>query len=147
MTVSNPPTPLSPIAAQQARGWRNAALSTAAGFLKVPVDTASFDTTGGLQPANGRWVCQIAGTYQVDGEVNITATASGQSLGIAIYQNGSMVSEGAIVASTGTGGIGASIADVIRCAVGDLIELWAWCSVAALAFSTGSTMNYLGVKG
>jgi hypothetical protein len=146
MTVGNPTAPLAPTAAVSARAYRNAAFTTGTGFVKVPIDTVSFDPAGAIQAANGRFVCPIAGSYQVDGEVDVSATAASQWIVAALAVNGTTVTQGAAITAVGAGAIASTVADVLRLNAGDYVELWVATS-GPLAITAGSSLNFLSAKG
>lgn len=125
----------------QARAYRNASFTTsAATFVKIPIDTASFDPGSNLQLANSRYVCPVTGYYQVNGEVAVTPGAS-DTLLVAIYKNGARITTGSGEAGVQTV---ASVADVVQCNAGDYLELWA-VSTDADALQVSSFTNFLSV--
>ncbi len=92
---------------------------------KVPLDTTSFDPGSNISLANSRYVCPVAGYYQVEANV-LANTTSGQGYGyLQIYKNGAAVSTDWISQTpTATGGVGTTTADIIQCNAGDYLELW-----------------------
>jgi hypothetical protein len=129
-----------------ARAYRNAALTlTASAWTKLPVDTISSDPGGCVSLASGRYVCPATGSYQVSGDVFVSATASGQSISAGILKNGTLVAQGATVMAPASGGIGSVVADVIQCNAGDYLEVGYYCAPTALPIATTPTMNYLSV--
>lgn len=125
-----------------ARAYRNAAFTlTAAAWTKIPIDTTSFDTTGIVQIANGRFVVATAGYYQVEGGVQFVAPAAQRCIA-GIYKNGVVVA----YAEGDSPGAGSypmpCTADVVYCNAGDNLELWAYCT-AAYSIISGSNTAYL----
>jgi hypothetical protein len=141
-------SPGTPGEASAARGYRTAALTLVAStWTKVPLDTSSYDTTGGLNiTTQNRWNCQKTGYYKVNGQVTLTGTAAGQRTQIAIYKNGAVVSLGSEYGAQGaTSSQQAVVADTIQVTAGEYLELWVW-STAALALERASTKNYISIS-
>lgn len=133
-----------------ARAFRSAALSTTAGaFVMVPVDTLTFDLTGGamnVTTANG-FKAPAAGTYLAVGQANVSATASGQALVAGIHVNGNVTPDvqGAEVWSSAAGGLGSLAVSILHLSAGDVVQLGVFCTVV-LALTVGvPRVNFLTV--
>lgn len=132
-----------------ARAWRNAALTTSTNaWAKVPIDTVAYDLGGNLQIANGRYICPVAGIYDVIGNVLCGESATGTytNFATAIYKNGVMVSmannQPAVSNIQGT-----VVADKIQCVAGDYLELWVFNAQSGTGLSIqGAIVNYLSVS-
>jgi len=139
-------TPLSgtagPVTA--ARAFRTAALTAAAGWTKIPLDTISHDAGNNVSTANGRYTCPATGTYQVNADVFLNST-TGQSVGAGIYKNGTAVSKGMTSQTGNTGNQGATVADTIQCNAGDYLELWVYSSAANIPLYNEGTLNFMSV--
>jgi hypothetical protein len=139
-------TPLSgttaPVTA--ARAYRNAALTTTATtWTKVALDTITSDAGNNMAPiANGRYLCPATGAYQVNANVSINATASGQIVAAAIYRNGAQAAFAEVLSTSSGQTPTCAVSDVIQCNAGDYLELWYYCS-AALSANVTATTNYL----
>jgi|SRR5215469_1002176 len=128
-----------------ARMYRNATWTPTSGWVKVPLDTTSFDTGGMASIGSSRINIVTAGYYKVDGNIsfNTSATATATQIGVAIYKNGVQISN-AFGAPTVTAYAGIADGDTIYCNVGDYLELWAInAQLTAINFANGSTSNYL----
>lgn len=120
-----------------ARAYRNGALTlTASTWTKVPLDAvaASNDPGGHMDVAtNHRYNVAATGWYQVNAQASANTTASGQTLTAAIYKNGASVSVGSFVASPNSvQTLDAECADLVYCAAGDYLELWAYSGAALI---------------
>lgn len=95
---------------------------------KVPLDSASFDTASGLDAANNRWVCPLAGYYQINGNIYLQANSTGYTGAyISIWVNGSRVRVGQYVKYPGVTGTNEQIFNgswVIYLAAGDYLEMF-----------------------
>ena len=130
-----------------ARGWRNGALPIpAATWIKVPLDTVTFDAGGNINLTSGVYVCPAIGYYQVNGSVQVPASGTSAYFGVAIAKNGARVAQsvpGYVALSAGQGE-SAVISDIVQAtAIGDTIELWVY-SAAAVNLLVGTALaNYL----
>ena len=130
-----------------ARGWRNGALPIpAATWIKVPLDTVTFDDGGNINLTSGVYVCPAIGYYQVNGSVQVPASGTSAYFGVAIAKNGARVAQsvpGYVALSAGQGE-SAVISDIVQAtAIGDTIELWVY-SAAAVNLLVGTALaNYL----
>jgi hypothetical protein len=125
--------------------YRSAAYSTTAGTQKVPLDATTFDAGGNVTLATSRYVCPVAGYYQVNGVITAGgATSSTQSMQAMIYKNGATACAGGVVGGN-PGGIGVPVSAVLQCAAGDYLELYVWAQPAGLALSNSAATVYLSV--
>lgn len=126
-----------------ARAYRAAALSPAAGWVKIPLDTLSYDVSSNLwQAANNRFVCPLAGYYQVSGQVQSSAAPSIRGI-VAIWKNGAEISRGADM--TFGGYFGLNVADVIQCNAGDYLELYLYASASPGALDVTNVGTHMAV--
>ncbi len=126
-----------------AKAFRNTAFTIVAGstYVKIPLDSKSYDAGGNLfDLPNSRFVCPTAGQYQVNGQVMFNQT--GSRVMVSIYKNGVGVAEAGIPNCSGYTEV--VVADVIQCAAGDVLELWAYSVTANTALYVGGQgINYL----
>jgi len=125
--------------------YRGAGLTaTASAWTKIPLDTTSFDASGGMaSPAQGRINILAAGYYQVHGSVGFVGSASPQGVEAAVYRNGFVYNKGSISTWAATGlGISSLVAATAFWNTGDYIELWYFVN-AALALDTFPGSTYL----
>lgn len=115
--------------------------STTAGWQKVPVDTATFDTGSIWVAGTKRIVPKKAGKYLVTVRAR-TGTASAIGA-VAVWLNGATaMNVGAEGALTGGGG-----SCLVHCnGTTDYIELYAYLTTVR-AYTTGPVDNYLHVVG
>lgn len=108
------------------RVYRNAAQSVGAGLTsKVSFDAESYDTNSNFDSTtNNRYVAPITGTYHFNAAV--TATVDGGNLYfIALYKNGSVVSQGgAVITGAGTAVQTWVVADAIELTATDYVEIF-----------------------
>lgn len=146
-TIQGPAGGSGAAAPAPSRAYRNAALNTAANaWVKVPVDTITFDTGGYVDMVNHRWVAPANGYYRVSGEVNATPTAANQRIVAGIWKNGALYTQGSEGDDpSSTLGLGSVVTDVVFCNAGDYLELQVY-SNAVLALFTSPAVNYLTVS-
>jgi len=130
-----------------ARGWRNGALPIpAATWIKVPLDTVTFDAGGNINLTSGVYVCPAIGYYQVNGSVQVPASGTSAYFGVAIAKNGARVAQsvpGYVALSAGQGE-SAVISDIVQAtAIGDTIELWVYSAAAVNLVAGTALANYL----
>jgi len=130
-----------------ARGWRNGALPIpAATWIKVPLDTVTFDAGGNINLTSGVYVCPAIGYYQVNGSVQVPASGTSAYFGVAIAKNGARVAQsvpGYVALSAGQGE-SAVISDIVQAtAIGDTIELWVYSAAAVNLLVGTALVNYL----
>jgi hypothetical protein len=131
-----------------ARAHRGAAFTPPQNtFVKVPLDTVDFDPSGCINLANGRYVCPVAGIYDVAATLSSRMSGTGQYtlFTVAIYKNGVQISQNTAEPSLQSWG-GASLSDKVQCIAGDYLELWMYNAQASAALSVDSTANYLAVS-
>jgi hypothetical protein len=127
-------------AASVARAYLNAAQSLTAGtWTKIALDSISFDPGGCFSTANHRYNVPTAGFYRVNANVFFASAATNQQ--IAVYKNGTVVSQGVGYINTG----GAVYGDIISCSAGDYLELWAY-TISGMALNTGSNQIYMAIQ-
>jgi hypothetical protein len=127
------------------RGYVGSAynLSTG-GSQKLPLSVASIDTASGFSSANSWYVVPTAGYYRVSGAI-LGAAVNPNILGVSIYWNGASASVGGQTEAGSSANYGLSVADILTCAAGDTIALWAY-STSGGALVIGSEFNYLAVS-
>ena len=130
-----------------ARAYRAAALGTTAGaWNKVGLDTTTFDPGGNISLANGRYICPVAGLYQVEGQFSAVAVA-GNLMVPGVYKNGALTSSGSAnyVAAGDSVDSRANVTDIVQCNAGDYLELYVYTSMA-VSLESGAGLNYLSVS-
>lgn len=132
-----------------ARMYRGAAwtITAANAWVKIPVDTVSFDTAGIASAANGRINILTAGTYQVDANVvlhqNVSAAAY-TAIAVGVQKNGGMICQNYSQPATSQFA-SAAVSDKIQCVPGDYLELIVVSGDAAATMNVGAGNNYLAV--
>jgi hypothetical protein len=128
----------------KARAYLNTATnSTTAGWQKVPLDTADFDTNGLFNATTKRFTPKKAGYYQVNARVR---TNTGGSSAVAIGKNGSQT-YGVGGNNSGTTDIAIGGSALIYCnGSTDYLELFFFASTAR-AYTTGSFDTFMDVHG
>ena len=124
-----------------ARAYRNAAMSalTASTWTKVPLDTATINPSGYMDVVtNNRYNVANSGYYQVNAQAAVTDQTDAV-FGLAIYKNGSVISESVGVGGGVSGGQpGGDLSDIIQCNAGDYLELWIMCGGTSKTPITGN---------
>ncbi len=132
MSVSLVGTQPTAAPANAARARRAAALTPAADtWTKIPLDTIDTDPGGNVSVANGRYVCPMAGIYDVMASACLSASGTGSytTVGVAIYKNGSIYSNSVSVPAVQTQ-VQVELQDKIQCNAGDYLEMWCITSQA-----------------
>jgi hypothetical protein len=103
----------------------NQAALVASTWTKVLLDSAQTDPSGCFNRANNRYVCPVAGVYDVLGSLQQQESGTGTYTLVAagIYKNGALYSYTAGLPAVQTAAA-ATIADKIQCNAGDYLELW-----------------------
>jgi hypothetical protein len=103
----------------------NQAALVASTWTKVLLDSAQTDPSGCFNRANNRYVCPVAGIYDVLGSLQQQESGTGTYTLVAagIYKNGALYSYTAGLPAVQTAAA-ATIADKIQCNAGDYLELW-----------------------
>ena len=133
--------------ANAARAWRSAALTPAAStWTKISVDTITHDAGGNFSLANGRYVCPVAGVYDVFGSVMFVVSATGTytAIGASIYRNGVLITQNTPLAAV-QNQMQVQVSDKVQCNAGDYIELWGYNAQGA-AVTANATTTYLSVS-
>ena len=136
----------------KARAYRKAAQNIdAAGYTKVAIDTLDFDTESVVDiTTNNRITPNLAGYYQVSGQIYVRDVPDGKEVFSGIYKNGAVVAWGS---RSATGMLRHNISlvtNLIYCnGTTDYLELWAYNSYSsALALVVlESSQNYISVLG
>jgi hypothetical protein len=122
--------------------YRTAARNTAAtNFQAVIPDTEEFDTASCYDTTTGRFTPNVAGYYQINGEVYSSASV-GELIAV-FYKNGTLYKYGTRTAS---GGNGASVSSVVFLnGTTDYVELYVYYSASpAVALNVGANhINYM----
>jgi hypothetical protein len=113
---------------------------TASTWTKVNLQSEEFDTDNLFNPTTARFTPTVAGYYQVNGTVSLTAAAQVIS---AIYKNGTANRLGANIVS---GGASVVSGLVFLNGTTDFIELWGWSSTAQNLSSGNSMLNGVLVR-
>jgi len=71
-------------------------------FVKVVYDTKQFDTASCYSTANSRFTPNIAGYYQVNGNITFGSASAGSAVQLGIYKNGSQEHQGVQTTFGGT---------------------------------------------
>jgi len=114
------------------------------GFQKLPLSVANIDTASGFSSANNWYVVPVAGYYRVSAQMTGSAVSPNQ-LFVVVYQNGSAALQGNAVQAGNSGDYGSVLSDVLTCAAGDTLALWAY-STSGGGLSIESWNNYLAVS-
>lgn len=143
------PTPTGVGVPRVGRAYRAGAFTlTANQWTKIPLDTVSFDPGNNFDIANSRYICPSAGLYTVFGQVDLTTTNAVTSYGVAVYRNGALATQSTGQSPNQVGIADAPVvADVLQCALGDVLELWAYDSWAAPLGSSSYQSDYLAIAG
>lgn len=138
-----------------ARIYRSAAYSTpGTGFVKVPLETTSYNTTVNEQTSmvdltNNRIRPNKEGYYTVIGRTSVTSAAADNRVLVTIYKNGVIYSRGTgSVSATATSiGLGGPVHDIIYMnGQTDYLEMYVYTS-SALALEVGSESTFFTVSG
>jgi len=147
--VGNLSSVSAPTSTMAARAYRNAALTLTAGATqKIPLDTASFDTSGMVSTANGRINISQAGYYDLQASAGISGgTASADGLfQVQIWVNGAARVEGNRNTRLDQFGAALSMAsDTMSLNAGDYVELYCYAT-SAWAVQVGAVRNYLSLS-
>lgn len=112
-------------------------------FVKVPLNSVSFDTTSGRMPdlVNGQFTVVYPGQYLVSASMYLSGQTSGQNVDAAIAVNGSQVSlSRTAVGGTGDGAV--TVTDTFKLVPGNTVSLYASAtSSAALSTSTSALLQ------
>lgn len=110
-----------------ARYFRTAALTINTAVGLVPLDTRSFDSHNAYNTTTGLYTVPVAGIYRVGFAIACGPTAgANQSTTPQIYRNGarySYTSSAAAEAASRT--VSQFTSDLVSCAVGDTLAMWA----------------------
>ena len=130
-----------------ARAYRNTAFNLSAGNTLIPLDTKAFDPGNNVNVTTGRYVCPVAGYYQVEGSLRVSCPSLNTTVGAMLFRSGSFYSDGDNhVTSVASETIGVGASDIIQCNAGDYIQLYAYTNAAnASLYIGGWTENYLSV--
>lgn len=121
--------------------YRNAARNIAGGgtWTAIIPDTEEFDTASCYNTTTGRFTPNVAGYYQINGQVYTSASAG--DLMAAIYKNGALYKYGTRASADGT-----NVASVVYFnGTTDYVELQVYyAGSSTVALSVGSTVfNYM----
>jgi hypothetical protein len=120
-----------------AQGFSNSTFSQMVGWTKN-FDTATAFNAG----SNGRFIPQVAGYYQINGQVAFGSASTGFAQ-IAIYKNGGQFSTGSTMSNNTAVGAMCMVSDVIYLnGSTDYVELWVWQnSGGSISTQSGSFIN------
>ena len=125
-----------------ARAWRNAPFTAAAGGQQLSLDSVSFDPAGMVNA--GQFTVPVAGYYQVASMVTVAATVSGDRTSTQVYQNGAVVTSGALAMASIAANFGSAGVDIVRCAAGDVLGLGLYVSAGRVVVP-GATATFLAI--
>ena len=135
----------------KARAYRKAEQNIDAdGYTKVAIDTVSFDTEGVVDTTNNRITPNLAGYYQVSGQIYVGGVRDGEEVFSGIYKNGAVAAWGSRSPSGIYRANISPVTNLIYCnGTTDYLELWAYNSYSSpLPLSAGkSYQNYISVLG
>ena len=113
---------------------------------KVPLDSVSFDTAGGWDSVNKRYVLPESGYYSANGAVGFNAIADTKRYAAVICKNGTRLSYGNLPVNGGNETVISQHSDLFYGIKGDYIELKGYQNDSASeAYITGSDFCYLSV--
>lgn len=125
-------------------------LAPNASFIKIALDTPAFDTLSAFDATNFRYTAKSAGHYQVNLGISIAALhVLAAQYRLAIYKNGSLVSNGpgfkAIVSTL----IQLSFTDIVQLNKTDYVEMFLYGagdnSSNQLTITSGLTETFMSV--
>jgi hypothetical protein len=107
-------------------------------LVKVALGTQDFATDGGVDVGNSRFIAPVAGYYQIEGTLSISAFSASNTI-VALYKNG-VYRTGGMQSQANTARW--FVTDLVYLDVGDYIELWA-TPTTAVTGQAGSTNTFL----
>lgn len=126
-----------------ARAYRAAAMNVGTSATKIPVDAVTFDPGGYFDTTtNHRYNAPAAGYYVAIGVFGMAAT-DGSGVVALIEKNGTTMDQDEVLAGASGNGT-AVVVDMIECAAGDYLELFALSGTAG-ALTVGSANTYFAV--
>lgn len=96
-------------------------------YIKILLDTTSYDTGSNFDTVNHRFTATVAGYYHVIGNI-VYSNASVQALKrwiLLLYVNGVAIAQSYTQSATTTG-IGLNIQDIVHLDIGDYVELYTY---------------------
>lgn len=97
--------------------------------------------------SSGTYICPISGKYQINAALQMLATyALNNAAAIAIYKNGSIVSQSAQVAGGNTTSMYASISDIVSCNAGDAITIRANSTGTSPSINSSNSRNFFSIS-
>jgi hypothetical protein len=113
-------------------------------YVKINVNTKSFDTNNNFDTTNYRFTPTVAGYYQITGQVAFTGSGTGHS-GVSLYKNGANYSAGSVCPNnTSLGGQNTVTSTIFLNGTTDYVELYGWQnSGGALNTQASAAQNYL----
>jgi hypothetical protein len=113
---------------------------------KMPIDTVVNDLGGHIDKVNHRYVATVAGLYQVNGSVLLSASATGTytEMYVYIYKNGVLYAENVDFRAVESA-IGMWISDLVYLNPGDYVEIWTNTSQAGCTFIISAACNWMSV--
>jgi hypothetical protein len=125
------------------RVYRNAAFScTASTAVKIPFDTKLYDVGSNVDVTTnvGRFTATQAGKYHFNAATFFTSAGVVRGA-IYLFKNGTVYSNGADQTPLSGNPFSTTVSDDIPLAVGDYVEVYAFCSVSN-ALTVGSASTY-----
>lgn len=139
------------VAARMYRGSNQTGVNPNNTYVKINIDTTSFDTHAAFSVANNRYVAQVPGIYRVSGSIYLVGTNVLNNLYQGnIYKNGSLYAAGVGHYPAATGPHSLIVSDLVQLNAGDYVELYLYGagnnSSSTLTVSGVSSNTYLSVE-
>ncbi len=135
----------------KASAYRKAAQNIDAdGYTKIAIDTIEFDTESVVDITTyNRITPNLAGYYQVSGQIYVRGVRDGEEVFSGIYKNGARAAWGSRSPSGVYRANISLVTNLIYCnGITDYLELWAYNSYSSeLPLSVGPYHNYLSIVG
>ena len=97
----------------RAFGSAGSTAMTANVYMKVPINTTSFDPNSNFSTSNNRYTIPVTGCYQINAVARVDNTTDQALAQVSIYKNGVQYATGGTHMSSGTSG-------QIRCVYADM---------------------------
>jgi hypothetical protein len=133
---------------QIARAFLSASFAlTANTFVKIPIDTITYDVNSIVDLTNRRIIPKLAGTFLVMGQIDVD-TSNGDNVICSIFKNGTEFQRGSRMQSSGADLISNVQTLVSLNGTTDYVELLGFCDAARnINLTTGAVSNSLYLAG
>ena len=114
-------------------------------YTKVACNTEEFDTNSNYDTTNYRFIPQVAGYYQVTGNIYFNSASGNSLVVVAIYKNGSVAKYGSFTyPASAPAATFANATAIIYCnGTTDYLELYGYLlATTSPSFVAGSTSTY-----